>query len=219
MNKANNAREPKDCANQRASFTGLNLLVVSGCPFWKSTAGGPLVKKERMEMYLKLGMRVHLVFAGRLDKSDREAIRALGVETVVATDKAPSKWTCLVRDLTPQFIRNRLAIIARAIRRECPAGSARTLETLRDVRVTRAVSRLARRLRPEIVVVDYLDLAYALEVTGPDSVTVIDTLDAVHLARESFLAQGMTPVLDVSKEEEARAAKPTPVAEAAPEPA
>lgn len=169
---------------QGEGLQGRRILVVTFVRFWAERAGREQRIRALLRALQQAGGEIHVVFAGALGEQERQAALEAGASSIVGSGAA---W-------------------AWPWRRRAPRLNLR-LADYRDRRVLRAVRRRCLAVRPQVLLVEYLRMAYVLEALPYEMVKVIDTLDVLHQHVDSFRERGLDHGYSITAEEEAAALK------------
>lgn len=161
------------------------IAVITDVAFWRADRGD-CRRIDALVRYLEVRFRVAVCFVGELSGADRETLAVrqqcwVRLATVVADRREtgrgvtrPSLGMRVRRWLQPHRLGSRGWMVGDEEPR---------LETFRSAAVEHAVTRFCREVNPDIVLVEYIRLAYLLPAgrgaTGSACRWVIDTLDVM----------------------------------------
>jgi glycosyltransferase involved in cell wall biosynthesis len=210
------------------------VLLVTDRKFWHAS-GGEKARIASLYRYLVAeGFDVPVFFVGDLGARDRETTQAdlTGVQLYLSGDVASPRF----RTAEPrghigrrlQHAKRRIGSALRGARRraergagclgdvralllarakiEAPTARERTLESFVSERELRRFQAVCAELKPDFVLVQYVNLAYLVresrDVLPATTRTLIDTHDIAHERARAFRAFGEPHWIDISREEE-----------------
>ncbi len=183
------------------------LVLVTHVQFWDVQSGKESRLSELIAALRERGVQLHLVHTEHLSKEERSAVRAAGFQSIVSV--APWKRG-FYRRLRERLSKRTAAFLKgiRGVYRWLAGVKALPpvrLDDWRSPAMLEAVAAVYRRVKPDVLLVEYVILAYVREAVGPEVVTVIDTHDVMHLRQESYQERGLPHWLNLTREEEADA--------------
>jgi glycosyltransferase involved in cell wall biosynthesis len=189
---------------------GKSALLVTTSSFLEERRGCAARMRGLVRGLQSVGCRTHVFSASRAVRWPRHLAKRAGIASVSSVN---SRWRdiyLVLRRYVPEVLPYAVKFLFwhRRWARECMRKrEGIRLTGFRDEGVVRALAEACREIRPDVVVVEYAYLAYALDAICASPVTVIDTHDVIHLRQSSFEDRGIHHWLETSRDEEAAALK------------
>lgn len=183
------------------------LLIATDSRFWKRRHGTHQRIDSLIRVLRRAGVDVHLYFAGRLTWADADALFCAYPDL----DVRAARGVPHARATRRQRLIFRVASWRERLsggRERAVAGRGRRLASFHSRPDVRAFGAMARNLRPNVVLVEFVRLGYLLEALRGSRcrpMTIVDTIDVMHQRCDSFESAGETPALSVTRDEEASA--------------
>lgn len=205
----------------------MRILVVTDNRFWREQIGSQRRISSLCKHFLVQGHELSIIFAGHLYPLDESLLASgrfpYGIESF---GRRPEQATgggqdlpviARIRNTLRQVVSQGRAQLSR--RRDDSLSSGRRLLALQfrepklrdfvDERVRQRFIATCEKLQPELIIVEYVRLAYVLDscrtAIPKGCRTLIDTHDVQHERQERYHACGQTHDIDITAAEEARA--------------
>ena len=189
-------------------LSGKNLLLITHVRFWDNAAGSCPRIRYLTRSLKGYGIKCHLVFDGHLSKEEETKIKIMGLDTITTGSQFSTTTTDLTRDFTSKLYRffnkytvRLINVFSKYFSKNSNITGKKVID-FRDTRMLKAVSWAYIKYSPEIVLVEYIRLAYVLEVINNNAVKIIDTHDIMYLRQKAFESYGERHFIQISKEEE-----------------
>lgn len=203
------------------------ILVVTDNRFWREQLGSQRRISSLCRHLLARGHRLHVLFAGHLYPPDRQVLdrtplpyaldamgeRGAAIGPAVGKERRPAIW----RKRGKGAVKQLWCEVSRTLRPGHSSGRRRLALQLQEPKlrdfVNPAVAARFRQLcgqfQPDVVVIEYVRLAYLLS-SGKEAIpsacrTLIDTHDVQYERQARFHERGEVHDIDISAAEEARA--------------
>jgi hypothetical protein len=200
------------------------ILVATDNRFWRRSIGS---QQRIWSLYRHLrsqGHQTRALFLGELTAADRAILESTGLIYEIETVAAPQhslggRLVRAAKGVLPSGLKDAMksAIHGTARLRTpssafVPRAGAPTLRELESPRYVAALSDACQRMRPEVLIVEYVRLSYLVRRSSPailrGVLKLLDTHDVMHIRHQRFLNNRATSDLAISREEEARAIAP-----------
>lgn len=174
----------------------MKLLIATDRDFWKADIGSRkricnlcrYLSRQELDLYLFLNL------GGRgLSREEQLVLRDNFRFAGIKVCEAGPGSRLLAKTLQP---------LRQLFWREAARTGEPVLADFRDARLKACFDDYARVIGPDVVLVEYLRLAYLAEDLPEQVKTIIDTHDVMHLRYESFKKAGKQHWLKISREEE-----------------
>lgn len=205
----------------------MNILVVTDNRFWREQLGSQRRISSLCSHFVARGHRLHVLFAGHLYPPDRQvldreplpyALDAMGERGAITGSAAgKERWLAVWRKQGKRAVKQLLCEVSRRMGPGRPSGRRRLALQLQEPKLRDFVNpavavrfrQLCAQFQPDVVIIQYVRLAYLLssgkEAIPPACRTLIDTHDVQYERQARFHERGEVHDIDISAAEEARA--------------
>ncbi|MFO7898155.1 MAG: glycosyltransferase, partial [Planctomycetota bacterium] len=184
---------------------GKTVLLVTDSGFLEERRGCAARIRGLVRALRSTGCRVHVFSTTRAARWKRSAVKRAGISSAISMNSPLRNAYLALRAHVPESLLDTVKFVffhRRWARERARKAEGFALADFESDDVVRALSETWRELRPNVVIVEYIRLAYTLRAIGPSSITVVDTHDVMYLRQKAFEAQGIEHWLNVSEEEE-----------------
>ena len=155
------------------------ILLITNLPFWRDGKGAHQ-RIAGLSRFLQQHFMLHVLYLNRLSREDQEQLQSNFSELTVHT---PSRASI--------FLRKARRRIQKELARCCPGRCDSWEDSCSED--SRTAQRLVQRIHPSVVIIEYAYLAKlgdAVKKDVPDTITLLDTIDAISLRTESLAGKG-----------------------------
>lgn len=204
----------------------MKILVVTDNRFWREVLGSQKRIKSLLEYMASCGFYIKVLYVGYLYPIDKEhevdlkeyRVDALGFRPGSEIESEVAGFTA-IRARIKKLVKQVLIELGRLFRGDFSferlrlknfliAMSEPKLRDFKSSVVREKFERVIRELKPDVVLVEYVRLAWVLEDSEAlklnSCLLVIDTHDVQHERQQRFHEYGITHDIDITEQEEAR---------------
>lgn len=179
----------------------MKLLIATDRDFWKADIGSRKRIAQLCSYLGASGLEVHLflTFTGKayLPEKITAIQQQFGFRSIrFFTPEQPERFSTGLKKRIMRTIRGTLRSTADSGTHE------RTLPEFTDSAVKTQFDRFVAEIAPDVILIEYIRLAYLADKLPPGVRTLIDTHDVMHLRYASFQKIGKSHWLKISKQEE-----------------
>ncbi len=188
--------------------TERRVIMATDVPFWRGSTGAEQRMLALSRFLSRDPFRLTVFFLGRVGPQDQIAMERSGLDVVFFESERPPEPFLKRIQWYVEATRHQLENWIRGFRQKDDHAAPQPL-TLEDYRWPWAIEqfrRLVHRLKPSVVICQYVTMAYLLDALAPadrrQTLCVLDTHDILHERGRQFSTAGFLHWLEIDEREE-----------------